>query len=208
MKIKAFALFALLNEASAFAPTAFTRSTKTSSTTRNAIVDPSVFHDMPQHMDTLSNIFSSINLADADLSAAADTVSSASAAAAPAVAEVAQEAATVDNGWFGFLAGPIEFTLELLHGGLNAAGLSANSWGVSILMMTTLIKILTYPLTAQQLESTAKMQVSDVLSVLRKVELRCIFIHKFPILPFEMEMERLCNLLLKKFKRNINQTLK
>lgn len=178
MKIKAVALLTLIHQASAFAPTAFTSRSNTFK--HSAIVDPSFFHDAPQHIDTLSNIFSSINLADADLNAAADTVTAAAAAidptpiveaapaavqqavadVAPAAAEIATEAAKPDNGWFGFLAGPIAFSLELIHGALTGVGVDANAWGLAIIIMTTTIKLLTYPLTAAQLESTVKMQVS------------------------------------------------
>ena len=178
MKIKSVALVTLIHQASAFAPTAFTSRSNTFK--HSALVDPSFFHDAPQHINTLSNIFSSINLADADLSAAADTVTAAAAAidptpivdaapavvqqaiadVAPAAADVAAEVAKPDNGWFGFLAGPIASSLEFIHGALAAVGVDANAWGLAIVFMTSIIKLLTYPLTASQLESTAKMQVS------------------------------------------------
>ena len=162
MKIKAIALLTLVHQTLAFAPTAFTSRSNTFK--QHSIVDPSIFHDAPQHIETLSNFFSSINLADADLEAAAEAVSNVVADPTP-VATVAQEAAATaaaspNNGWFGFLAGPIEFILEGLHGLFSGLGLTANSWGLAIIFMTTLIKLVTYPLTAQQLESTAKMQVS------------------------------------------------
>jgi len=62
------------------------------------------------------------------------------------------------NGWFGFLTGPIEFLLQVFHQMLNTVGLNENAWGVSIVLMTIAIKLVTYPLTKQQLESTSKMQ--------------------------------------------------
>lgn len=74
----------------------------------------------------------------------------------PAVQDAA--AAGTDNGWFGFLTGPIEFLLQVLHQIFNGVGLEANSWGLSIIAMTVFIKLVTYPLTKQQLESTTKMQ--------------------------------------------------
>jgi len=69
-----------------------------------------------------------------------------------------QDAASQDNGWFGFLTGPIEFLLQVIHQIFNSVGLDANSWGLSIIAMTIVIKLVTYPLTKQQLESTTKMQ--------------------------------------------------
>jgi len=79
-----------------------------------------------------------------------------------AITAVVTDPATTDaassNGWFGFLTGPIEFLLQVIHQGFVTVGLDANSWGLSIAAMTILIKLLTYPLTKQQLESTSKMQ--------------------------------------------------
>jgi len=73
---------------------------------------------------------------------------------------VVEEAAKADTGWFGFLTEPIQIFLQFIHSSLMMAGLSENSWGVSIVMLTVLIKLVTFPLTKTQLESTNKMQVS------------------------------------------------
>jgi hypothetical protein len=197
MKLAAATVFALIQQSSAFAPTAFTQSKSnafTTSTQRSVIVDPSILADAHQHVDTLSNVFSSMmTLSDGDavadvVDAVADVVASApavvdtapvvqsaavavpdvAAVAVPDVAAVAAPAAgdaaavanaADDNGWFGFLEGPIEALLQIIHSSLVSIGLSENSWGVSIIAMTTLIKVVTYPLTAQQLTSTSKMQV-------------------------------------------------
>jgi YidC/Oxa1 family membrane protein insertase len=113
------------------------------------MVDPSVFSDVHQHIDTLSNVFSSLNLADA--------------------AETAATAAKDDNGWFGFLEGPIEFLLGLIHQGLVGVGMDADAWGSTIIAMTVIIKLVTYPLTKQQLESTNKMQVSLTSTTVKKL---------------------------------------
>lgn len=108
------------------------------------MIDPSSFTD----------VFSSISLSDA-VDAAADAMQQ----AAPAV----DAAATgTDNGWFGILTGPIESLLQLIHSALVGVGFSDNAWGVSIIAMTVIIKLLTFPLTKTQLESTNKMQVSSV----------------------------------------------
>jgi YidC/Oxa1 family membrane protein insertase len=74
------------------------------------------------------------------------------AAAAAAAAD-----APTDYGWFGFLTVPIEGLLKIIHSLIAATG-TANSWGVSIIALTLLIKLLTFPLTKTQLESTNKMQ--------------------------------------------------
>lgn len=132
----------------AFAPSSVV---KVPSTQRSAFVDPSIFADVHHHVDSLSSMLSSMTLADGtDLADGAVVVDAAGAAA---------EIVKNDNGWFGFLEGPIESLLQGIHTGLVGAGMKANTWGLTILAMTTLIKLATYPLTRQQLGSTQKMQV-------------------------------------------------
>jgi YidC/Oxa1 family membrane protein insertase len=142
--------FLLLVGAEAFAPAAqFGAARAGVSTARKFGVDPSVFHDLPHHVDTLKDAFSTMSLADVegaiDVDAAVDTAVAASS-----------------NGWFGFLVTPIAGLLEFFHAALVGAGFSANAWGISILFMTAAIKLATFPLTKTQLESTNKMQVSNV----------------------------------------------
>ena len=153
---------------SAFTPTAFTRpATAGSKTKMNVVVDPSMIHD------SISNVFSSFTALSLD--EGGELLESVSTAASSAVAEVTAnvdmndvaqtasdvaDATTTDdgNGWFGFLAGPIEGLLQIIHSSLVAVGMPSNAWGVSIAVMTLVIKLVTYPLTKQQLESTSKMQ--------------------------------------------------
>lgn len=91
---------------------------------------------------SILNSFGSLSIADvADAANAADAAATASG-----------------NGFFGFLVEPIEALLELIHNGLNSAGLGANSWGLSIIMLTVIVKGVTFPLNKQQMESTQKMQ--------------------------------------------------
>jgi hypothetical protein len=127
-----------IQNALAFAPSSIVRAPKL--TQISAVLDPSgLTADIQQHIDSLSSAISSINLADA--------------------ADAAATASQDDNGWFGFLEGPIEFFLGLIHQGLVGVGMDADAWGLTIIAMTVIIKVLTYPLTKQQLESTNKMQV-------------------------------------------------
>ena len=102
-------------------------------------------------MQSVQDIFSSISLADA-MEAVPD-----------ATAGVVEEAAKSDNGWFGFLTGPTEGLLQVIHAGIVAVGVKENAWGGSIILLTLLIKLATFPLTKSQLESTNKMQVRDVI---------------------------------------------
>ena len=59
--------------------------------------------------------------------------------AADVAAEVAKKAD--DNGWFGFLTLPIEGLLKLIHASLASTGMT-EAWGLSIIAMTVLIKLL------------------------------------------------------------------
>jgi len=148
-------LLTVLPSAAAFAPPSSIRRT-----TQLAAIDPSAF-DL-SHVDSLSHFFSSLTLADLDAGAqsAAPPVVAAVADATPAAADAVTQAATADqgNGWFGFLVGPIEGLLKLIHSTLAGAGMTEGAWGVSIVSMTLVIKALTFPLTKSQLESTNKMQ--------------------------------------------------
>eukprot|EP00559_Dactyliosolen_fragilissimus_P003505 CAMPEP_0184860802 /NCGR_PEP_ID=MMETSP0580-20130426/5607_1 /TAXON_ID=1118495 /ORGANISM="Dactyliosolen fragilissimus" /LENGTH=448 /DNA_ID=CAMNT_0027358035 /DNA_START=295 /DNA_END=1641 /DNA_ORIENTATION=- len=161
MAITALAAICLQN-ASAFAPAAFTRQSlvvsspspsvwvSTSPATKSNFislnkksqlnaVDPSMFHDVVHAFS------SSLTLSADEVDAAVASASAASDAAA----------ASSGNGWFGFLEGPIEFLLQVLHSTLSGVD---GAWGLSIIAMTALIKVVTYPLTSQQMTSTTKMQ--------------------------------------------------
>lgn len=171
MKLTAATVITLLHQSSAFAPGALTRPTSSRSNkfTHSAIVDPSILADAHQHVDTLTNFFSSVMISDANTIAdvATSVASVATATVAPAVSAVVDAvpdaaadvaAAGSNNGWFGFLEGPIEFLVVGIHGLLGSVGLTSNTWGISIISMTVLIKLATYPLTVQQTTSTTKMQ--------------------------------------------------
>ncbi|KAG7355998.1 membrane protein insertase, YidC/Oxa1 family protein [Nitzschia inconspicua] len=147
--------------AEAFAPS--TSHARRSSTARafSPMMDPSHLPDLPNHIQSLQDAFSSISLADLDVDALTSGAASAAADAVQAVdpsGAVAEEAAKSGNGWFGFLTGPTMMVLQGIHSGLVAVGVASDSWGVSIIALTVLIKLLTYPLTKAQLESTNKMQ--------------------------------------------------
>ena len=153
MKFQALAL-SLLPFASAFAPTRTTPALKQHVSQLSAI-DPSSID--VSHLDTVHNLFSSLMLSDGELDASAVVDTMASAPGADAVA------ADSGNGWFGFLTMPIEGLLKGIHVLLTSMGMSADAWGISIIVMTIVIKLVTFPLTKQQLESTNKMQVSNLL---------------------------------------------
>ena len=138
----------LLSSCSAFAPQPRVATRPSIATARafSPLSDPQWLSDLPQHFSAMQDALTSSStfLADA-LEVTAD-----------AATDVATTAS--NNGWFGFLTGPITFLLQLLHSALVAVGVSANAWGVSIIAITLLIKAVTFPLTKTQLESTNKMQ--------------------------------------------------
>lgn len=119
-------------------------------TARSFGLDPSSFQDLSQHVNSFHDAFTSLTLSDVDPSAIID------ATAAPAATDAA---AASSGGWFGFLTGPIEGLLVLIHSSMVAMGVSSNAWGISIIILTILVKAVTFPLTKTQLESTNKMQV-------------------------------------------------
>lgn len=134
-------------------PTSSPRPTVTTKTTSSKLtmvtaIDPSSLHHF------LLSAIDETPFTTADAAAKAIAESPAAAAAAAA--------ADGGNGWFGFLTLPIEYLLQAIHGLLATSAISSNAWGVSIIVMTVMIKAATYPLTRSQLESTNKMQVSSI----------------------------------------------
>ena len=152
----------LVGVAEAFAPSGLGQRRNTA---RSLGVDPSFLNELPNHMQSLHDAFTTISLSDAidaapDVSDVVDSVQATVQAVAPAASGVAEEAAKDSgSGWFGFLTGPTEGLLQLIHSTLVAVGLNQDAWGVSIIAMTLVIKAVTFPLTKTQLESTNKMQV-------------------------------------------------
>jgi YidC/Oxa1 family membrane protein insertase len=74
-----------------------------------------------------------------------------------AVAEVSTYSKIDKTGAIGFLASGVETVIDVFHSLLNNIGLQ-NSYGVSIVFFTIIVRVLTLPLTRVQLESTNKMQ--------------------------------------------------
>lgn len=140
-------------------------------TSLSLAIDPSHFVDAIQQFTSATSTLLSDAVPDADTIAAAtsavsDTVATVGNAAASmavdtasAVSDTAATAAEAapDYGWFGFLTVPIEGLLQIIHSLIAGTG-TANAWGVSIIVLTLLIKAVTFPLTKTQLESTNKMQ--------------------------------------------------
>jgi len=85
----------------------------------------------------------------------------AAVAASSAIADVAvaaADAAPADPSWFdSLIVFPFEFVLTSLHDALKGAGVK-EAWGPAIIGFTVAVKLLTFPLTKVQIESTTKMQ--------------------------------------------------
>ncbi|ADV33426.1 inner membrane protein [Candidatus Blochmanniella vafra str. BVAF] len=58
----------------------------------------------------------------------------------------------IDYGWFWFISQPLFKLLQLIHNYIN-------NWGVSIILITIIIRIIMYPLTKAQYTSMAKMRM-------------------------------------------------
>ncbi|CAI5936751.1 unnamed protein product, partial [Closterium sp. NIES-65] len=79
-------------------------------------------------------------------------VADAAADVAPAAAEVVQ-----DRGWFSGLADLLEAFLKVLEEGLVSLKVPY-AYGFSIILLTIIVKVVTFPLTKKQVESTLAMQ--------------------------------------------------
>jgi YidC/Oxa1 family membrane protein insertase len=162
LMISAILLFTI-SGANAFAPVSRSHfgAAATSGTARSFGLDPSSFQDLHQHVDSFREAFTSLTLSDnVDAVVVVGVDPSAVMDAADAAAQGASTAA--QSGWFGFLTAPIEGLLVLIHSSMVAMGMTSNAWGLSIILLTLLVKAVTFPLTKTQLESTNKMQVCRV----------------------------------------------
>jgi YidC/Oxa1 family membrane protein insertase len=73
-------------------------------------------------------------------------------------ANAAATAAKEDPSWFDYvLVKPIEYGIEAFSGFLRSQGIE-QAYGPSIILFTLALKLLTFPLNKQQIESTTKMQ--------------------------------------------------
>lgn len=71
---------------------------------------------------------------------------------------------TVDYGWLTILSAPLFWVMDLLHKWTH-------NWGVAIILLTVLIKLLFFPLSAASYRSMAKMRV--VAPKLEKIKQQC-----------------------------------
>ncbi|EOY34084.1 63 kDa inner membrane family protein isoform 5 [Theobroma cacao] len=84
------------------------------------------------------------------------TLADAAVAADPAAGSI-DATPQKNGGWFGFISESMEFVLKVLKDGLSALHVPY-SYGYAIILLTFIVKIATFPLTKQQVESTLAMQ--------------------------------------------------
>ncbi|KAK6234841.1 hypothetical protein SCA6_010178 [Theobroma cacao] len=84
------------------------------------------------------------------------TLADAAVAADPAAGSI-DATPQKNGGWFGFISESMEFVLKVLKDGLSALHVPY-SYGFAIILLTFIVKIATFPLTKQQVESTLAMQ--------------------------------------------------
>lgn len=63
---------------------------------------------------------------------------------------------SIDFGWFAFLCRPMLMVMQFIYNGLSSIG--AGNWGIVIILLTLLVKLLTLPLTNKSMQSMKAMQ--------------------------------------------------
>ncbi|CAA7389661.1 unnamed protein product [Spirodela intermedia] len=114
------------------------------------------FQEIPpvQGFESFGDIQGIIARAEGMVYALAD----AAVAADPSASGVATDAAVKKSGgWFGFISDAMEVVLKILKDGLSAVHVPY-AYGFAIILLTVIVKVLTLPLTKQQVESTLAMQ--------------------------------------------------
>jgi len=86
-----------------------------------------------------------------------DLAAAAAAAPGDAAAAASSSASGPDTSWFAPLTNGLEAVLKQIQGVLTKAGVPY-TYGYSIILLTVLVKALTFPLTKKQVESTMAVQ--------------------------------------------------
>ncbi|XP_031268185.1 inner membrane protein PPF-1, chloroplastic-like [Pistacia vera] len=112
----------------------------------------------PIHSIDSSVDFSSIySRAESLLYTIADAAVSLDSASGGGASTSADAATQKNGGWFGFISEAMEFVLKVLKDGLSAVHVPY-AYGFAIILLTVIVKVVTFPLTKQQVESTLAMQ--------------------------------------------------
>uniref|UniRef100_A0A803KS03 Membrane insertase YidC/Oxa/ALB C-terminal domain-containing protein n=1 Tax=Chenopodium quinoa TaxID=63459 RepID=A0A803KS03_CHEQI len=109
-----------------------------------------------QEIPPISSIDSSIDLS-AVFSRAESLIYTLADAAVTASPDASVAPVQKNGGWFGFISDAMEVVLKVLKDGLSTLHVPY-SYGFAIILLTVLVKVATFPLTKQQVESTMAMQ--------------------------------------------------
>ncbi|KAK4759136.1 hypothetical protein SAY87_020437 [Trapa incisa] len=118
------------------------------------------FHEVPPplHQFVSSVDFSSIaSRAESLLYTLADAAVAVDPSSGGAAFTSTDVAIQKSGGWFGFISDAMEFVLKILKDGLSAVHVPY-AYGFAIILLTVIVKVATFPLTKQQVESTLAMQ--------------------------------------------------
>lgn len=136
-------------------PSKFLRHGLYSLPNRSKILSTSVKFSF-QEIPPISLIGSSIDL-NAFFSKAEGIVYTLADAAVSASPDASGASVQKSGGWFGFISDAMEVVLKVMKDGLSALHVPY-SYGFAIILLTVVVKIATFPLTKQQVESTLAMQ--------------------------------------------------
>ncbi|XP_021716176.1 inner membrane protein PPF-1, chloroplastic-like [Chenopodium quinoa] len=109
-----------------------------------------------QEIPPISSIDSSIDLS-AVFSRAESLIYTLADAAVTASPDASGAPVQKSGGWFGFISDAMEVVLKVMKDGLSTLHVPY-SYGFAIILLTVLVKVATFPLTKQQVESTMAMQ--------------------------------------------------
>ncbi|KAJ4725841.1 Inner membrane protein ALBINO3, chloroplastic [Melia azedarach] len=117
------------------------------------------FQEIPpiQSLDSSIDFNSIFSRAESLFYTLADAAVSLDSAAGGAASTSADAATQKNGGWFGFISEAMEFVLKILKDGLSAVHVPY-AYGFAIILLTVIVKVATFPLTKQQVESTLAMQ--------------------------------------------------
>lgn len=117
------------------------------------------FNNLPpiQSLDASLDFTAIVSRAESLLYTLADAAVAVDPASGGAAAASGDSTVQKAGGWFAFISDAMEAVLKVLKDGLAAVHVPY-SYGFAIILLTVLVKVVTLPLTKQQVESTLAMQ--------------------------------------------------
>ncbi|XP_023523035.1 inner membrane protein PPF-1, chloroplastic isoform X2 [Cucurbita pepo subsp. pepo] len=118
------------------------------------------FHELPpiHTFDSTFNFDAIVSRTEGLLYTLADAAVAVDSTVSGGAASTSADTAVQKNGgWFGFISDAMEVVLKVLKDGLSAVHVPY-AYGFAIILLTIIVKVATFPLTKQQVESTLAMQ--------------------------------------------------